>query len=58
MFLGEGDTVKIGDFGVSRVLDKPTDLAKTCVGTPFYMCPELMRKQRYSNKAEFPQIFV
>lgn len=48
----DGNTLKLGDFGVSRVLDKPTDLARTCVGTPFYMCPELMRKQRYSNKAD------
>ena len=50
--LEDGNTIKLGDFGVSRVLDKPTDLARTCVGTPFYMCPELMRKQRYSNKAD------
>ena len=41
-----------GDFGVSRVLESPTDLARTCVGTPYYMCPELMRRQRYSNKAD------
>ena len=52
IFLMDDDSIKLGDFGVSRVLDKPTDLAKTCVGTPFYMCPELMRKQRYSNKAD------
>ena len=48
----DGTTLKLGDFGVSRQLDLPTDLARTCVGTPFYMCPELMRKQRYSNKAD------
>ena len=52
IFLMDDDSIKLGDFGVSRVLDKPTDLAKTCVGSPFYMCPELMRKQRYSNKAD------
>ena len=50
--MSDGQTLKLGDFGVSRVLDSPTDLARTCVGTPFYMCPELMRKQRYSNKAD------
>ena len=37
---------------MSRVLESPTDLARTCVGTPYYMCPELMRRQRYSNKAD------
>ena len=50
--LADGATLKLGDFGVSRVLESPTDLARTCVGTPFYMCPELMRKQRYSYKAD------
>ena len=52
IFVREDDSLMLGDFGVSRVLDSPTDLANTCVGTPFYMCPELMRKQRYSNKAD------
>lgn len=51
-FLRADDSVMLGDFGVSRVLDSPTDLAHTCVGTPFYMCPELVRRHRYSNKAD------
>ncbi|KAL1510705.1 hypothetical protein AB1Y20_006999 [Prymnesium parvum] len=51
-FLRADDSLMLGDFGVSIVLDSPTDLAKTCVGTPFYMCPELVRKQKYSNKAD------
>ena len=38
IFLMENKSLKLGDFGVSRVLDSPTDLARTCVGTPYYMC--------------------
>ena len=52
VFLMADRSLKLGDFGVSRVLTSPTELAKTCVGTPYYMCPELMRRQRYSNKAD------
>lgn len=36
----------IGDFGISRVLES-TDFATSCVGTPAYMSPELMRNERY-----------
>mmetsp|Transcript_16569 Transcript_16569/g.42762 ORF Transcript_16569/g.42762 Transcript_16569/m.42762 type:complete len:372 (-) Transcript_16569:124-1239(-) len=38
--------VRIGDFGISRVLDS-TAFASSCVGTPAYMSPELMRNERY-----------
>ena len=30
IFLMRDRTVKLGDFGVSRVLDTPCELAKTC----------------------------
>merc|ERR1719160_816082 len=39
-------TCLIGDFGISRVLES-TAFASTCVGTPAYMSPELMRAERY-----------
>jgi len=38
--------ILIGDFGISRVLES-TAFASTCVGTPAYMSPELMRNERY-----------
>mmetsp|Transcript_43811 Transcript_43811/g.126560 ORF Transcript_43811/g.126560 Transcript_43811/m.126560 type:complete len:376 (+) Transcript_43811:113-1240(+) len=38
--------VRIGDFGISRVLES-TAFATSCVGTPAYMSPELMRNERY-----------
>lgn len=36
----------IGDFGISRVLES-TAFAASCVGTPAYMSPELMKNERY-----------
>merc|ERR1719421_2862601 len=38
--------VRIGDFGISRVLES-TAFATSCVGTPAYMSPELMRNEQY-----------
>lgn len=40
--------VRIGDFGISRVLES-TAFATSCVGTPAYMSPELMRSERYDH---------
>jgi len=38
--------ILIGDFGISKVLES-TAFASSCVGTPAYMSPELMRNERY-----------
>merc|ERR1719284_180207 len=47
IFLCEGRRrIRIGDFGISKVLES-TNFASTCVGTPAYMSPELMRNERY-----------
>jgi serine/threonine protein kinase len=32
--------IKIGDFGISRILQGTMDMASTFTGTPFYMSPE------------------
>lgn len=34
IFVNSNGTVKIGDFGISRVLENTTDQAQTVVGTP------------------------
>lgn len=47
IFLCEGRRrIRIGDFGISTVL-LSTAFASSCVGTPAYMSPELMRNERY-----------
>lgn len=52
VFVTERGVLKLGDFGVSRVLQSPTDLARTTVGTPYYMCPEFFRNEPHSVKAD------
>jgi len=39
VFLDGCWNVKIGDFGLARVLKPDTHFTKTCVGTPYYMSP-------------------
>lgn len=45
------DRVKLGDFGISKVLDEKVDLASTSIGTPYYMSPEQYRHKPYSYKS-------
>lgn len=52
IFLDESDHVKIGDFGVSRVLSHTHSLAQTLVGTPYYLSPELCQNKPYADKSD------
>ena len=35
--------VKLGDFGISKMLTGGKKLARTMVGTPYYMSPEIIK---------------
>lgn len=52
VFLDSSDNVKLGDFGLARVLQHDTSFAKTFVGTPYYMSPEQVNKQNYNEKSD------
>lgn len=53
IYLSQHDgTVKIGDFGVSKLLQPAAPFATTFVGTPFYLCPELCMGDPYSFGAD------
>jgi len=40
VFFDADDTVKLGDFGLSRMMGDESVFAYTHVGTPYYMSPE------------------
>ncbi|KAG6030486.1 hypothetical protein E4U19_000461 [Claviceps sp. Clav32 group G5] len=51
VFLGDDNSVKLGDFGLSKMI-KSQDFASTYVGTPFYMSPEICAAEKYTLKSD------
>ena len=44
--------LKLGDFGVSYILQDTVTKANSVKGTPYYLAPELLRDQPYSFEAD------
>ena len=42
IFLTKAGIVKVGDFGVARVMSNTKELAATVIGTPYYLSPEIV----------------
>lgn len=40
VFLDDQNNIKLGDFGLARILGENSVFCKTHVGTPYYMSPE------------------
>jgi serine/threonine protein kinase len=51
VFLGDDNSVKLGDFGLSKILQSH-DFASTYVGTPFYMSPEICKAEQYGPHSD------
>ena len=51
IFLTKNLGVKIGDLGVAKKLNQ-TNFAKTFIGTPFYLSPELCSEKPYNDKSD------
>lgn len=51
IFLGEDQSVKLGDFGLSKLMQSH-DFASTYVGTPFYMSPEICAAEKYTLQSD------
>ncbi|XP_039594671.1 serine/threonine-protein kinase Nek2 [Polypterus senegalus] len=52
IFLDYKQNVKLGDFGLARILNHDTSFAKTFVGTPYYMSPEQINRMSYNEKSD------
>ncbi|NXH88597.1 NEK2 kinase, partial [Edolisoma coerulescens] len=52
VFLDGKQNVKLGDFGLARILHHDTSFARTFVGTPYYMSPEQMNYMSYNEKSD------
>lgn len=52
MFLSKDKVVKIGDFGISKIIDQTVQASKSFVGTPYYLSPEMVEGKPYSTKAD------
>ena len=52
IFLMRSGLIKLGDFGISKVLSNTVDKARTMVGTPYYLSPEIVENRPYSFKSD------
>ena len=52
IFLSKNGLVKIGDFGIAKCLNYTLDKAKTYIGTPYYLSPEIVQDMEYSFKSD------
>lgn len=52
IFLTKDGKIKLGDFGIAKCLNNTNDKAKTLVGTPYYLSPEIVQDKPYSFKSD------
>ena len=52
IFLMKSGLVKLGDFGISKGFERTMDKARTMVGTPYYLSPEILENKPYDTKTD------
>ena len=52
IFISLNSEIKLGDFGISKILESTQAYAKSIVGTPYYLSPEICNKKEYNYKSD------
>jgi len=52
IFLTASGLLKLGDFGISKVLAEGATKAASVVGTPYYMAPEVFKGEEYGTASD------
>ena len=52
IFLTKNGIIKLGDFGIARVLSSTRENVRTMVGTPYYLSPEIIDSKPYNFKSD------
>tara|TARA_B110000305_G_C19231771_1_gene535561 strand:- start:203 stop:589 length:387 start_codon:yes stop_codon:yes gene_type:complete len=50
--MNKNGIIKLGDFGIAKVLNSTVEKAVTIVGTPYYLSPELIQNKPYNFKSD------
>ena len=52
IFIDNNNSIKIGDFGIIKIMQNYMMYANTLIGTPLYMSPEIYKNERYNTKTD------
>jgi len=52
VFLTKTNRCLLGDFGIAKILDHTQGFARTMVGTPYYLSPEIIERKNYSFQSD------
>lgn len=52
VFIDCENNIKLGDFGLARILNNTSIFAQSHVGTPYYMSPEQIEEKEYDDKSD------
>jgi len=51
-FLMKNGRLRVGDFGIAKVLESTTAFAQTQIGTPYYLSPEICQARPYTYASD------